>query len=185
VKWFFGALLLLIGILAGWFLPAVTDLRFSKEIDAGNFLVALVTLIVAFVIGYLYTESVSSKRSNTELLLECVREARAMLVTLQSAALPCHRGKKLTLAEQASLTMAERELSNSIHSLELAVGLCGAKAHRLDFEKLKDARIALKDSLTDTPFPGPYGETSRSRITAAFKIVRDELLRVSFAITRR
>ncbi len=184
MKWLFGGLLLLIGALAGWFLPVVTRLRFADEIDPGNFLVALVTLVVAFFLGYVYKESVSSKKADTDLLLECVRDARTSLTTLQSAALPCHRGKKLTIAEQASITITERDLSNSIHSLELAAGFC-PKPRALDLGKLKDARVALKDSLTDTPFPGPYGEVSRSRITAAFKLLRDELIRISFAITRR
>lgn len=185
MRWLFGGLLLAIGVLAGWFLSAATGLRLSDQVDVGATLNAIATLLVAFLIGYLYTEEASSKRADTDLLLESVREARAAVVALQQAAFPCHRGKKLTLLEQTALTVAERDLSNAIHSLEYAIDCSKVRSNSLEIYKLKDARAALKDSLTDTPFPGPYDGSARSRINSAFKLVRDELTRITFAISRR
>lgn len=185
MKWLYGGLLLVIGALVGWLLPAVTGLRFGDKIDVGNFINALATLLVAFLIGYLYTERASSKRADTELLLESVHEAKAAVVALKEAAFPCHRGKKLTLLEQTALSVAERELSNAIHSFEQAISYCKIRPHLMGIEKLKDARVALKDSLTDTPFPGPYDSSARSRISSSFKSVHDELTRIAFAISRR
>lgn len=180
-----GGLIFAIGLLVGWLVPFVTGLRFSKDVDVGNFLNALATLIVAFVIGYLYASQVSSKRADTDLVLDTLRETKAAVLALQQAAIPCHAGKKLSIPQQTALTQAEREVSNAVHSVEHALRCCRVKVHRLEFEKLKDARSFLKDSLTDTPFPGPYDNASRTRIQCAFKSIRDELVRLSFAISRR
>jgi len=185
VRWLIGGLLLVIGALAGWLLPVVTGLQLGHTVEVGSLFHALATLVVALLIGYLYSEHSSSKRADTGLLLESLREAKAAFAALQQAALPCHRTKKLTQQEQTALTVAERELSNAIHSVEYAGSCCKIRPHLIDVDKLKDARAVLKDSLTDTPFPGPYDASARSRINSSFKSVRDELTGIAFAVSRR
>jgi hypothetical protein len=173
------------GIILGWLLPAFKSLRFSQQVDVGNVLNALATLAVAILINFLYTRSASAKKSETDLLLEHVRSAQAALRSLLLEATNCQNGKKLTKEQQLALNRAERTLSNDVHSLEQALLYCGCKLHTVDFGRLKDARSELKEILTDTPFPGPYDETSIGKINVAFKSVRDELTRLTFAIPRR
>jgi len=173
------------GIIIGWLLPELKSLHFNPQVDVGNVLNALATLAVAILINFLYTRSASSKQSDTNLLLEHVRSVQAALRFLQQEATNCQSAKKLTKEQQLALNGAERALSNDIHSLENALQQCRCKLHVLEFGKLKDARSELKESLTDTPFPGPYDAASLSKINVSFKGIRDELTRLTFAIPRR
>ena len=185
MKWLLGGLIFAAGVLAGWLIPAASRFHLSSEVDVGNVMNALATLLVALLIGYLYTSHSFSRQADNGLLLESLRDVRAAVTSLQQASLPCHTGTVLTRLQQDALVQGEREVSNAVHSLEHALGCCGVKTHRVEFEKLKDARSALKDILTDTPFPGPYDNAYNARISSAFKLIRDELVRLSFAVSRR
>jgi len=185
VKWLFGGLLLVIGALAVRLLWVAWGIPYSNQVDIGNCLNAAATAFVALLVGYLYAERASSRRANTDLLLECAREVKAAITALHQAALPCHRGKKLSPLERITLTTAERELSNAVHSFEHATACCKMRSNPFQLDKLKDARATLKDTLTDTPFPGPYDNSACSRINSAFKSVRDELTRITFDVNRR
>lgn len=153
--------------------------------DFGSVVDAIALLAVGAFIEYAYLKHSSDKRADTDLLLAILDEAKASLRVLVEKAQPCENGKALTSAQQISLTSAERDLSNCIHSIEEGLRHCKVDLHELGFEKLKDARGALKDGLTDTPYPGPYDSASLVRIRNAFKLMRDELVRVAFAINHR
>lgn len=176
----------MIGVCVGLILPAFWPIRLSPTIDAGTILNAIAVVVIGVLVGYLYADQSSSKRADTELLLDLVRDANRSFRELESiSSQRCKRDSKLTEEEQGDLISTERGLSNAVHSIESALGHCGSKLHELDFDKLKDARVTLKETLTDSPFPGPYDEGSQRIIRMAFKVMRDELTRIAFAINRR
>jgi hypothetical protein len=153
--------------------------------DFGSVVDAIALLIVGGLIEYAYSKQSSAKQADTDLLLDIVGEAKAALNGLVKTAEVCEIVRRLTTAEQIALTCAERDLSNAVHSIETGLRHCSVSLDKIKFESLKDARIQLKDSLTDSPFPGPYGQAERIRIRTAIRAMRDELTRVAFAINRR
>jgi hypothetical protein len=157
----------------------------SYTFDFGSVLDAFALLVIGALIEYAYSKRSSDKRADTELLLGLVAEARAALAEVEKKAQVCENERALTPEEQFALTCAERELSNAVHSLEVGLRHCDVTPHALKFDSLKDARLELKDSLTDTPFPGPYDHGSRGRIRSASKTMRDELTRMAFAVNHR
>jgi molecular chaperone DnaK (HSP70) len=116
-----------------------------------------------------------------------VSDAKEAFKQVVHEAQNCNAAKPLTKTQQAALINSERELSNAVHSLEVALGQCSADLGKVQFEQLKKCRSELKDSLTDsdTPYPGPYESPSLSRIRQAQTKMRDELTRIAFAINRR
>jgi len=185
VKWLIWALLVATGILIGWLAQAAQVITVSSSVDAGNVLEAVATLVVAILIGYLYTEHASSKKADTDTLQDCVRDIKRAFRRVEEAARACEGGHRLSDSERSALTLADRELSNTIHSLEEGLKLCRVKLHAVEIGKLKDARTELKERLTDSPFPGPYDPASCAGILSALRGVRDELMRISIAINHR
>jgi hypothetical protein len=189
VRWTFCVLLLLVGVLVGFILglivPGLRAVSWTPTLTLGDALHALAILLVGVVIDYVYASQTSSKQSDTKLLLDLVTDARTALHALEETSAVCKSGKKLAQEERADLLSAERDLSNAVHSIEEGLGHCSVKLHKLDFEKLKDARVKLKESLTDNPFPGPYDPLSLRTIRDGFTLMRNELTRMAFAINRR
>jgi hypothetical protein len=159
--------------------------QISYSLDFGSVLDALVLFVVFIFIDYAYSKQSSEKRADTDLLLSMVDEAKEAFRELQTKSQCCEHAKTLSLPEQRSLTSTQRELSNAVHSMERALGHCGIDAHSLQFDKVKNDREALNESLTDTPYPGPYDAASIVRIRTASKAMRDELTRLAFAINHR
>lgn len=182
----FGVLGLCAALMVGWFLfLKCTGTEINYGFDFGSVADALALAFVAILIDYLYSKRSSDHRADTELLLECVKDAKEAFRCLVKEAQNCEGGKKLTKLQQVALTDADREFSNAVHSLEVALSQCGADLGKLGFSELKDARSDLKDTLTDTPYPGPYDPNSIARIRIAQRTMRDHLTRIAFAINRR
>jgi hypothetical protein len=159
--------------------------KLSYTLDFGSIIDAFVLLLVFTIIDYHYSKESSQKRADTDLLLRTVEQASEAFRHLEEQSRACEQDHVLGESQQVGITCAERELSNCVHSIEVALSHCGVQLHSVDFQRLKDARDELKESLTDTPFPGPYDRRDRTRIRSALKSMRDELTRVSFAINRR
>lgn len=157
----------------------------SYSFDFGSVLDAIALLLVGVLVEYVYLKQSSDKRADTDLLLGIVGEAKVAFGELVDEAEVCESEKALTAEQRVAVTCAERELSNAVHSIEEGLRACSVNLDKLGFEKLKEARAELKDSLTDTPFPGPYDHASRARIRTAMKVMRDELTRIAFAINHR
>jgi hypothetical protein len=185
VNWLLASITFFIGILIGWLLPALQKISFASTIDAGNVLNVIATLALAAAINVFLTNKVSTKQALTTVLSDHLTEALMSFRALQQAAKPCHTGDKLSLQHQAELTLAERELSNSLHSFEQALICCKVEPLVLDLDKAKRAREALKKALTDSPFPGPYAPGDWARIATTAKAFRDEVTRLSVAIHSR
>jgi hypothetical protein len=175
-----------------WIVGPVPGKRFSDTIDIANFLVgcatilsAGATLLVVYIINYLYIVQSSTAKGDSELLLEVLRDVRRSASSLRELSIPCYSGKKLTNQEQQKLLIAQRELANSVHSFVDALGHCGIKAASLSTSKLSEFRSELKDSLTDSPYPGPYDQAAQNRIHMAFKQFQDELTRLFFSVIHR
>lgn len=155
MRWFFGSLLVLsgviVGIVLGLAVPGLSLIAFTPTVDAGAVLNAVVILLVALLIEYAYHSHASSKQSDTELLLDLMKDAKSAFHTLKTCSECCDIYKKLTQDQKNALVSAERELSRAVESIEKALGYCKIKTHKLDFEKLKNARVELKDRLTDSP----------------------------------
>lgn len=159
--------------------------QISYTLDFGSIFDAFVLLLVGALIEYVYLRQSSDKRADTDLLLVVVGDAKAAFCKVEQQEQSCEGNKILTAEERLSLTCAERDLSNAVRSIEVALGHCKVDLQKLRFDKLKDARSELKDSLTDTPFPGPYDPASLVRIRGALRTMRDELTRMAFAINHR
>jgi hypothetical protein len=159
--------------------------QISYTFDFGSVIDAIALLLVVALVEYAYLKRSSEKRADTDLLLAVVADAKGAFNKLEEKAQCCENGRRLTHPEQVSLNCAERELSNTVLSIEKALGHCNVALDKLDFGRLKDARVALKDSLTDTPYPGPYAGASLVRVRVALMAMRDELTRMAFAINRR
>jgi hypothetical protein len=185
VKGFLLGLVFLAGVLIGYLIPVFPHLFVNPSVDFGEVLNAIVLLLVAIGINYVYTEQSGAKRSDTELLLYTVRDARSAFDALRLAALACERNQGLTNEEQLEIVVAKRELFNSIESIEQGLMQCRIKSQDMGFQRLKDACLLLMDALTDSPYPGPYDNASLSAIGRYSKLVRNELNRVAFAINHR
>lgn len=157
----------------------------TYSLDFGSVIDAIVLLLVGVLVEYVYSQQSSAKQADTELLLKLVDDSKKAFTVLTAEAENCESGKPLTKAQQTSLSLAEKELSNAIHSLEEGLGHCKISLDSVKFQALKEARRDLKDSLTDSPFPGPYDQASRIHIRNMIKKVRDELTRMAFAINHR
>ena len=157
----------------------------SYSLDFGSLVDALVLVFIGVLVEYAYSKQSSDKRADTDLLLGIVEEVKVAFHKLVEKSEFCESGKALTKAQETEITCAERELSNAVHSLEEALRYCKVKLDKLNFEQLKSARSELKDSLTDSPYPGPYDQGARIRIRTAKRVMRDELTRMAFAINRR
>jgi hypothetical protein len=175
--------LVVIGGVGVWIYRVRSGISYS--FDFGSLVDAIVLLVIGVLIEYAYLKQSSDKRADTDLLLGLVAEAKTAFADLVDKAVACEGGKVLNASQQLSLTCAERELSNSVHSVEEGLRHCSITLEDIQFGRVKEARIELKDSLTDTPFPGPYDNSSRVRIRAAMKVMRDELTRLAFAINHR
>ncbi len=180
---FFLALALLAGAIFYGFYKVKTNVTYT--LDFGSVADAFVLLVVGALVEYAYLKQSSEKSADNDLLLTIVAEAKTAFSKLADLEQNCESGKVLTAQQRRSLTCAEREFSNAVHSVEKALDYCTIDLRSLAFDKLKDARVSLKDCLTDTPFPGPYDPASLVRIRTAFKAMRDELTRIAFAINHR
>jgi hypothetical protein len=182
----FGILGLFAVLSATWFLylrHLGTEINYG--FDFGSVADATALAFVAIFVDYLYSKHSSDHRADTELLLESVKDAKEAFRTLIKESHNCESGKPLSKPQRITLIDADRELSNAVHSLEFALAQCSADLSKLKFAGLKDARSEIKDSLTDTPYPGPYDANSLSRIRLAQTNMRDQLTRIAFAINRR
>lgn len=177
------AFLVLLLALIHFFFKSATNIAYS--VDLGSLIDALVWVFIGVLIEFVYSKQSSDKRADTELLLRVVDEAKEAFRKLVEKSELCESDKALSRTQQVELTCADRELSNAIHSLESALTYCKVKLDRLNFEALKSALFELKESLTDSPYPGPYDQAARIRIRSAKRAVRNELTRVGFAINRR
>ncbi len=184
----FGAVLLAALLLVGWFFYLkCSGTQISYGFDFGSAADAVALAFVALLIDYLYSKRSSDDRADTELLLSCASDAKEAFRNVVKQAQECESGKTLSKQQRSALVNAERELSNAVHSLEVALRQCSADLVKMDFERLKELRAEMKDSLTDSdsPYPGPYDAASISRIRLAQTKMRDELTRIAFAINRR
>ena len=177
------AILLLLGVTGVIFYCHRSQLSYS--VDFGSILDAAVFLLVGAFIEYAYSKQSSDKRADTDLLLEIVQDARNALESLEKASHACGGGEALTSEQRTSLTRSARGLSNAVRSIEQALNHCNADLGKLKFDHVKSASSDLNESLTDTPFPGPYDGMSLSRIGVSFRNMRDELTRIAFAINHR
>ena len=173
-------------------LPSLYSAQISKNLDLASFISACATLlsggatlVVVWIINYVYIARSSSYKADSDLLLESMAEVKASMGVLRDASRPCFTGKKLTLIEKSTLLSVERDLSNAVYSFARALDYVGIPVAVCDVSKLKDCRAELKDSLTDDPFPGPYSGPAQNRVSKAFRDMRDEMTRLSFRIIRR
>jgi|SRR5579885_256680 len=156
----------------------------SYSLDFGSVLDAVVLLFVGAFVEYAYSRRSAERRADTDLLLEVVRDARNALSTLTRATHACG-SERLTSAEMKSLTLADRELSNAIRSIEEGLKHCDIDMGTVNFSQLKSVWADLKSVVTDSPYPGPYDAASLGRIRRSLNAVRDELTRIAFTINRR
>jgi hypothetical protein len=176
-----------------WLSSALRTSTVSSTLDlasmmnaAATLLGVSATLLVAYLIGYLHTSRTSSKTADNDVLLQVLGDVKTAFLSLHHYSTPCQCGKKLTAEQKTQLLAAEREVSQSVHSLDAAIKHCGLAADsKLSLAGLKEARSELKDSLTDSPYPGPYPDPARQRIARASRSFRDEMNKLSFAIIRR
>ncbi len=159
--------------------------KIQYSFDFGSAADAIVFLAVGGLIEYAFSKRYSDKRADTDLLLGIVGEAKAALVALEKVALNYETGRTLTSKQQVDLICASRDLSNTVRSIEVGLRHCKIQLEALDFDKVKDARVELNESLTDSPFPGPYDYGCIVRIRTATKEMRDELTRMAFAVNHR
>jgi hypothetical protein len=187
MKWVVVGLAALLGAIAIAIAVAFCHVKsqITYGLDFGSLIDAFALLLIGFFLEFAYLKRSSEKRADTDLLLGIVDDAKSAFRMLTEKAQPYSKGATLNELQKAELLSAEREFSNAVHSIEQALKHCGVDLHRLSFDKLKDARAALKDDLTDTPFPGPYDAASIAQITRSLKATRDELTRMAFAINRR
>lgn len=176
-------LALIIGFVAYKFYCLKPQIYYS--LDFGSVIDAIALLLVGVLIEYAYLKRSSEKRADTDLLLGVVAESKIAFNKIEEKAQRCEEGRPLTRPEQISLNCAARELSNSVHSIEKALGHCKVSLEKISFAKLKEAREEVHGSLTDTPYPGPYQGASLVRIRTALTAMRDELTRIAFAVNRR
>jgi hypothetical protein len=159
--------------------------KISYTVDFGALLDSVVLLAVFIFIDYAYSSKSSKDKADTDLLLTIVSEARFAFRSVEQEAQHCRSGRRLTAPESRALMSAERDLEIALHSVEEALKHCSIDLRDVHFEKVKDAGFELKDSLTDSPFPGPYDAHGLARIRTASRLMRDELTRLAFAINHR
>jgi hypothetical protein len=174
-----------IGFIVGVFVLAWPSIEFSPALDLGQVLDALAIVLVAVFIDYAYYNLASSKKSDTELLLNLVDQAKQAFCDLRTTSRVCNTGKKLSKQELSQLLIAARELSNAVHSIQLGLDECKISTEKMDFDKVKEARESLDGSLTGGPFPGPYDDVSLSAIQITMRDMGDRLTRLGFAICHR
>jgi hypothetical protein len=174
----------LLGLLS-WFARILWHQQVEYRVDAANLLNCAVTLVVALAIGYVYSERASTRKGDNDLVLDSVREAKAALHHLHDASRNILPGNKLSDDEAAKLIRATRELSNALLSLEFTLTECKIPLEAMTFSKLKESKAALKDSLTDSPYPGPFEQANCNEIENRFNTMRNELIRVGIAINHR
>src|SRR5438874_475842 len=119
--------------------------QLSYSLDFGSILDAGVILLVAAFIEYAYSKRSSDKRADTDLLLEIVKEARTALDGFARESHACDTSKSLTVAQKRSLTFADREFSNAVHSIKQALRHCHARLDKLEFHVLKDLLNDLRE----------------------------------------
>ena len=159
--------------------------RISYSLDFGSLLDALVLLAVFVLIDYAYLKQSSEKRADTELLLAIVAEARSALHEVEQKSEYYGPSRTLGQKEKLVVTCSQRNFSNAVRSIEHALRHCSIDLSRLKFEEVKDARVEVNESFTDTPYPGPYDPASIGRINRSLTAMRDELTRLTFAINHR
>ena len=189
MRWSFGGLLVLVGAIIGFivgvFVLARPLIKFTPTLDLGQVLHTLALVLVALLINYAYQNLTSFKKSDSELLLSLVEEAKRAFSELKTTSQVCRSGKKLVNQEQSRILIAGRDLSNAVHSIQLGLAECKISPEKLEFDKVKEARVNLHSSLTGGPFPGPYDDVSLSAIQIAMRDMGDQLTRLGFAICHR
>jgi hypothetical protein len=168
----------------GFVLLPITNIKFADKVDLGNVLGAVATLIVAVLINQVFARHVSRASTDTALLLDHLAEIRTTMKRLEKASENARSGKKLSKTECLVVNTAERDLSNSVHSLEHALDCCGIQKGKLCFDALKKRRLNVKKALTDSPYPGPYNTKQQNAISNAFKLLNDEVTRITFDVHR-
>lgn len=153
--------------------------------DFGSIVDAIALLLVALIVEYAFSKHSADRSADTTTLLDIVEEARVALSNLAKSAETYQVGKSLTKVQMGTVTAGGREFSNSIHSIEVALRHCSIKPEDMKFYDLKEATFELNESLTNTPYPGPYDGGSVARIQKAFRVVRDDLTRIAIAINHR
>jgi len=173
-----------LGFVAAVFVLAGSTVRLSSTLDLGSILDAFAIILVGVLIDYVYYSLASFRKSDSELLLSLVEEAKRTLSILKAASQACG-SKKLTKQEESQLVIAARELSNAIHSIQRGLEECAIRPGKLKFDEVKEIREILNDSLTGGPFPGPYTAADRRNIQIALRDMGDRLTRLGFAICHR
>lgn len=131
----------------------------------------------------LLRELKKNKQGNLLLIMQA-NEISEALTDAYHTFLQCPVGKKLSKDLSDRVSIAERRLSNAVHSIEVALNSCGITPGKA-FESLKEARFSLKEALTDDPFPsGSFTSADASRIQGAFKQMRDDTTRLTFAVNK-
>ena len=181
--------MVLVGVISGFvfgiLVLAWPLINFTPTLDLGAVLNALAIVLVAVLIDYGYYNLASFKKSDSELLLSLVDQAKQAFSELKATSRLCSTGKKLSKQELSQLLAAARELSNAVRSIQLGLDECKISPEKMDFDKVKEARESLHNSLTGGPFPGPYNDVSLSAIQIAMRDMGDRLTLLGFAICHR
>lgn len=183
-RWLTVALLLAIGFISGFVAAHYSSLKLRETMEPGQLVGAIVTLSVVLVLNEVYNRHTSTKTVERQLLIDHVSDIRNTLMETYHAFLACPTSSAIPKETSAKISQSERQFSNAVHSLEVALGYCGVCPGK-EFDSLKEARFALKELLTDDPFPnGPFDSAKASQILGSFKTVRDQSTRLLFAINK-
>jgi hypothetical protein len=185
MKGFLGLLIFLVGLLAGFMGAKWAPLTLSATVDVGNLLNVIVTLLVAILLNWLFVEHSSKRKLDLDFLGRFFEDCRDALRRVESSSSHCTSDIPLNMDERAVVLKDGKALSNAVGCLEEALLACEVDPTAVGFHRLTDSRIALKEAVTDSPFPGPYPTDHIARINECLNRFRSELMRLWVIVNRR
>ena len=174
-----------LGVLLGLLVGYARVLKLDPNINAGHIINAVATICVGLILNQIYNRRASTRNIERQLLLAQIGEASAALTEPYDVFFNAQSEGSSLKRYQNRLSRAERRrLSNSVHSIEVALSACEVDAGKA-FDSVKEARFRLKEALTDDPFPaGSFTGADASKIQGAFAAMRDETTRLAFAVNK-
>jgi len=177
-------LLVTIGLLFAAHL-CLWGLSLDLEIRPIEVLTLAVTIGVAVLVGYYFTNQVNDLRAEKDLLIDDIRTVLGVLKACRETLNSCYDSEKIGPKSKAIILTHFHRLINGIEEIEASLKISQCVNLSQEIVPIKNAYLSYKMAATGGSFPSkPYNRSSMSDQEQASRILNASLQSLVFAINK-
>lgn len=182
-KYIWAGVALVIGLLTGITVCNLTkeSIIIKPEVSIADIFNYIITLCVAFIIGFVLNKKYENRRFEKDLLIERVADSKGLLVEYRNQGIRLQS----TAVDAPDLNASARKLSSSLHSIEekFKIFECHSQLEN-DFETVKRNLQAYRSFMSEMALPESSATMESADEDRQFRALRDSLDRLIRGINR-